>query len=121
MIEIGPLMRAMAVGTVLQVAMYGLGHFSRWIVVNAFDFGGMMISASASYLYAMETGKGFFPGATAGAVIGGLCGFIGIALSAALGDSAAAYIATVTAIAIMIGAVGGLFGQIAAKLRAMGY
>lgn len=121
MIKIGPLMRAMLVGTVLQVAMYGLGHFSRWVAVNVFDFGAMMISASAGYLYAMETGNGFFSGATAGAIVGGLCGFVGIALSAALGDSFVAYIATATAIAVMIGAVGGLFGQMAAKLRAMGY
>ena len=121
MIETGTLVRATLVGIILQAAMYVLGHFSHWIAVNVFDFGGMMISASAAYLYAMVTGRGYFPGATAGAIIGGSCGFLGIALSAALGDSRTGYIATATAIAVFVGAVGGIFGQIAAKLRAMGY
>lgn len=119
MIELKPLLRAALVGIVLQVAMYVLGHYSAWVAANVFGFGGMMISAVAGYLYAMDTGNGYFAGATAGAIAGGLCGFIGIALSAALGDSETAFIATGTAIAVMIGAVGGLFGQMAARLRAM--
>ena len=121
MIVLRPLVIATVVGIVLQVAMYVLGHFSRWIAVNVFDFGGMMISASAAYLYAMASGKGYFSSATGGAIAGGICGFIGIAFSAALGDSRASYIATATAIAVFVGAVGGIFGQMAATLRAMGY
>lgn len=121
MIQLTPLVLTTIVGIVLQVTMYGLGHFSQWIAVHVFDFGGMMISASAAYLYAMVTGKGWFTSATAGAIAGGIAGFIGIAFSAALGDSRMEYIATATAIAVFVGAVGGLFGQMAANLRAMGY
>ncbi|MBU6442869.1 MAG: hypothetical protein KGR48_03070 [Alphaproteobacteria bacterium] len=121
MIETGTLVRATLVGIILQAAMYVLGHFSHWIATNVFDFGAMMISASAAYLYALGTGRGYLTGATAGAVIGGTCGFLGIALSAFLGDSRVGYIPTATTIAVFVGAVGGIFGQIAAILRAMGY
>lgn len=120
MIEIRALLRAAVVGIVLQVAMYVLGHFSTWVAANVFWFGGMMISAVTGYLYAMDAGSGYFAGATGGAISGGGCGFIGIGLSAALGDSVPSLIATWTAIAVMIGAIGGLFGQMAANLRAMG-
>jgi hypothetical protein len=120
-IETGTLIRATLVGIILQVAMYVLGHFSHWIAVNVFDFGAMMISASAAYLYAMMTGRGYFSSATAGAVVGGTCGFLGIGLSALLGDSLVGYIPTATTIAVFVGAIGGVFGQLAAILRSMGY
>ena len=119
MIEWKVLLRATVVGIVLQAAMYVVGHFSVWFAVNVFGFGGMMISAVAGYLYAMDTGHGYFPGATGGAIAGGLCGLVGIALSVVLGETVSSYIATGTAIAVMIGAVGGVFGQMAANLRAM--
>ena len=121
MIETGTLIRTTLVGIILQVAMYVLGHFSHWVAVNVFDFGAMMISASAAYLYAMVTGRGYFSSATAGAVVGGTCGFLGIGLSALLGDSHVGYVPTATTIAVFVGAVGGLFGQLAAVLRSMGF
>ena len=119
MIELRPLLRAFLVGLVLQIAMYVIGHFSAWFAVNVVGFGGMMISASVGYFYAMETANGYFSGATGGAIAGGLCGLAGIALSAVLGDTAMVFIPIGTAIAVMIGAVGGLFGQMAANWRAM--
>jgi hypothetical protein len=112
-------MRAIIVGLVLQIVMYVTGHFSAWFAVRVFGFGGMMISATAGYLYAMEAATGYFSGATGGAIAGGLCGFVGIALSAGLGDTLTSYIATGTAIAVMVGAIGGLFGQMAANWRAL--
>ena len=121
MIETGTLIRTTLVGIILQVAMYVLGHFNHWVAVNVFDFGAMMISASAAYLYAMVTGRGYFSSATAGAVVGGACGFLGIGLSALLGDSHVGYVPTATTIAVFVGAVGGLFGQLAAVLRSMGF
>ena len=119
LIDLRPLIRATVVGIVLQVAMYGMGHFSLWFAVNVFGFGGMMISATAGYLYAMDTAHGYFAGATGGAIAGGLCGLLGIALSVWLGDTDRGFIATGTAIAVAIGAIGGLFGQMAANWRAM--
>ena len=119
MIELKPLLRATLIGLVLQVAMYVIGHFSNWFAVQVFGFGGMMISATAGYLYAMDTANGYFSGATGGAIAGGVCGLAGISLSVVLGDTLMGFIAIGTAIAVMIGAIGGLFGQMAANWRAM--
>lgn len=120
MTDLKPLLRALAVGILLQVAMYGLGHYSKWMVINVFGFGGMMISAIAGYLFAMETGRGYFSGATGGAIAGGTCGLIGIALSVMLGDTLSSFIAIGATISVFIGAIGGLFGQMAANMRALG-
>ena len=111
------LLRAFIVGTVLQIIMVVLGHFVPWVVLHVFMFGGMMISATAAYLYAMHAGKGYFPGATAGAIVGGACALIGIVVSVELGETASGLIPGGTAVCVLTGAVGGLFGQMAANLR----
>lgn len=120
MIDYKPLQRATLVGLVLQILMYAAGHYSDWVQIHVFGFGGMMISASAGYLYAMDRGRGYFPSATGGAIAGGICGLTGIAISVLLGDTAQTFIATGATIAVFVGAVGGLFGQMAANLRALG-
>lgn len=120
MIDFKPLQRATLVGLVLQIAMYALGHFSDWVAINVFGFGGMMISAISGYLFAMDMGRGYFPSATGGAIAGGICGLIGIVMSVALGDTRQSYIATGATISVFIGAIGGLFGQMAANMRALG-
>ena len=118
MIDLRILVRALVVGTVLQVIMVVLAHFVPWVMIHVFEFGGMMISATAGYLYAMDSGKGYFPGATAGAIVGGGCALVGTAVSASLGDIATRVIPFGTAVCVLTGAVGGLFGQMAANWRA---
>jgi hypothetical protein len=120
MIDGKVLLRATFVGIVLQIAMYVLGHYVPWVRLNAFMFAGMMISATAGYLYSMDASLGWFAGATGGAIAGGVCGFIGVGLSVLLGDTPSTMLATLTAIAVLVGAVGGPFGQMAANMRAMG-
>ena len=119
MIDLRILIRALIVGVVLQVTMVVLGHFIPWVAYHVFEFGGMMISATAAYLYAMHAGKGYFPCATAGAVVGGLCGLVGIALSVVLKDTPSFVIPVGTAICVLTGAVGGLFGQMSFNWRAL--
>ena len=63
-------LKAIIAGTVLQAAMMVLGHFFPWIRVHVFLFGGMMISATAGYLYAMDYGAGFGRGIFGGAIAG---------------------------------------------------
>ncbi len=116
MIDAKILQRAMIVGSGLQVVMFVLGHFIPWVAIHAFMFGGMMISATAGYLYAMDLAAGYQRGALGGAIVGGVSALIGIAVSILIGDTPAYMIAFGTGISILTGAVGGVFGQLAARL-----
>jgi hypothetical protein len=121
MIDVKALERAILVGILLQITLMVLGHYSPWIRLNAFLFGGMMISATAGFLYAQDVGPGYARGALAGAIAGGVCGFIGIAVSVVLHDTAASFLALGTAITVLTGAVGGLWGQVSFNMKRMGY
>jgi len=96
-----------------------IGHFSPFVREQVFLFGGMMISAVAGYLYAMDFAAGFGRGILGGAMAGGVCALIGIAASVALGDTPAFVIALGTAISTLTGAVGGFWGEIAARMQRM--
>ena len=117
MIDARILQRALIVGTILQVAMAVLGHFIPWIRVHAFMFGGMMISATAGYLYALDLAAGYQRGALGGGIVGGACALIGIAVSVLLADTQTFVLAFGTGISIITGAVGGVFGNLAARMR----
>jgi hypothetical protein len=74
----------------------------------------MMISATIGYLYAQDVSKGYGRGACGGAIAGGTCALIGIAVSVLLGDMAPKVLVLRTLICVLTGAVGGLYGQMAA-------
>jgi hypothetical protein len=115
------LLRATIVGIVLQLALAFGAHFFTYVANHYFLFGGMMNAATAGYLYGMASGKGYFPGATGGAIAGGLCALVGAGAAVLMQDASQTIIPLFTAICVVTGAVGGLFGQMAAKLRSMGY
>jgi hypothetical protein len=121
MIDRKALQRAIIVGTLLQVTLAVLGYYSSWILVHAFLFGGMMISATSGFLYAQDVGLGYARGAFAGAIAGGICGVAGIALSVALHDTPATFLWLGTAIALLTGAVGGLWGQLSFAMKSRGW
>lgn len=116
MIEPAILQRALIVGTILQVVMIVWGHFSPFVRDHVFMFAGMMISATAGYLYAMDYAAGFLRGMIGGAIAGGGCAFIGIACSVLLGDTALYILALGTTISVVTGIAGGFWGQIAARM-----
>src|ERR1700733_1804956 len=120
MIEQRPLLIATFVGTVLQVAMVLIGHFVPWVALHVFMFGGMMISATVGYLYARDVGRGYGFGAFGGAISGGICALLGIAVSVVLGDTQPFVLALGTSISVLTGAVGGVFGQMSAAILAWG-
>ncbi|HEY3637775.1 MAG TPA: hypothetical protein VGK90_06450 [Rhizomicrobium sp.] len=113
------LRRAIFVGTLLQVAFVLLAHFSGWIGTNAFLFAGMMISATAGYLYAQDVSKGYAMGAYGGAIVGVLCAIIGIGLSVLIGDMTVPVFLIRDLISLLTGAVGGIYGQMAADWRSV--
>jgi|HubBroStandDraft_6_1064221.scaffolds.fasta_scaffold1080260_2 hypothetical protein len=112
--------RAILVGTLFQVVAVVIAHFSLWIETHALLFGGMMISATMGYLYAQEVARGYVKGACGGAVAGGLCAIIGMAPSVLLGDMTPKMLGVRTLISILTGAVGGIYGQMAADWNRAG-
>jgi hypothetical protein len=114
------LQRAILVGTLFQVVAVVIAHFSQWIETHALLFGGMMISATMGYLYAQEVARGYVKGACGGAVAGGLCAIIGIAPSVLLGDMTLKMLGIRTLISVLTGAVGGIYGQMAADWNRAG-
>lgn len=109
------LKRAIIVGTPLQVLTVMLGHYGGLLAEHAigFLFAGMMISATMGYLYALDVSKGYGRGAYGGAIAGGVCA-LGIAVSVPLGDMGIPALLLRTLISVLTGAVGGLYGQMAA-------
>ncbi|HTT99895.1 MAG TPA: hypothetical protein VMF58_17730 [Rhizomicrobium sp.] len=118
MIDARILQRSTVVGTVLQLAMVIAGHFVPWVRDNVFMFGGMLISGVAGLLYAREVALGWWRGALGGAIAGGLCALIGIGVSVLLGDTPNFVLGLGTAISVVTGAVGGLWGEVGARIRA---
>lgn len=78
------LLVAAATGTIAQVLLVVSGHFASWIANNLFALGGVALSVAAGVIYARKSaGDQVLLG---GAVAGGVCAVIGIAVSALLGD-----------------------------------
>jgi hypothetical protein len=113
------LRRAALVGIVLQVALAVLAHYAPWIGAYANRLAGMMISATAGYLYAMDVGLGFRRGALGGAIVGGVSGLAGMMLAQSLGERPDDPLALWTMISVLTGTLGGVFGEIAIRWNAI--
>jgi hypothetical protein len=120
-IEFRALSRATFVGVVIEVVMVMIAHFAPWLRTHYYLFALMMIAATSGYIYAADTGRGFFTGATAGAVAGGICGFVGLGISVLLHDVVSTLLPIDTAVCVVTGAVGGLWGQVSANMRRAGW
>ena len=101
------LVNAIVIGTILQLAMVISGHWVAFIKMNVFAIGGMGISLLAGVLYARAARDSRGAAAVNGAIAGGVCALIGIAVSFALGDVAAAVLAFGTISSAVTGAIGG--------------
>jgi hypothetical protein len=113
------LKRVITAGAICQLGMVVAGHFFPWLRPHLFLFGSMMISGVVGLLYARDLAKGYGAGALGGAAGGCLCGIIAVASSALLGDQPDLYIPFGVIVCTLTGAIGGLFGQWDAKLRAL--
>lgn len=108
----GPaLLRATLLGTALQVAMVIAGHYVPTIAMM-FGILGATFSLVAGLAYArwarQVAGRS---GAVGGAIAGGVCALLGIAISVALGDVPALILAFGTASSTATGALGGATGS----------
>jgi len=75
--------------------------------MNVFAIGGMAISLVAGVLYARAARVARGPAALNGAIAGGACALIGIAISYLFGDVPAAVLGFGTASSAVTGAIGG--------------
>ena len=103
---------ATGIGLVLQLAMVFGGHYSP-AVAGLFAVGGMGFSLIAGFLYVWFAVKGSWGSdLTGGAVAGGVCALLGIAVSAALGDVPVTLLLLGTVSSVVTGAIGGAIGKL---------
>ena len=105
------LLIATAIGAALQIAMVIFGHFAPAFRQMGFALGGMGFSLVAGAVYARMSRGGWGPGLMGGAIAGGVCALIGIAVSAALGDVPPSLLILGTASSVVTGAIGGAVGK----------
>ena len=110
--------RALLVGVGLEVALMVACHFRPLLQMHYGLFGIMMIAGTAGLLYARDLARGYVMGALGGLVIGTACGVAAVATSNLLGDQPENFIPYAVMICALLGAIGGLFGQYAAWIRA---
>lgn len=102
---------ATLIGLVLQLAMVIGGHVSPDIK-NLFAVGGMGFSLVAGLVFANQARAGWSGDMVGGAISGGLCALIGIAVSAALGDVPFSLLLLGTTSSIVTGIIGGAVGKL---------
>ena len=105
------LIPALLLGTLLQVAMVVIGHYTV-AVASLFAPLGMAISLIAGFLYARWARVPRRDSVLGGAIVGGACALIGIIVSNALGDVPASLLFLGTLSSAFTGAIGGLIGEV---------
>jgi hypothetical protein len=114
MMDSKSLMIALAVGTVLQLAMIVAGHYVPFVRDKVFMLGGLALSLIAGAIYAKLAAGGWGASLSGGAIAGGLCALIGIAASVALKDTPAMILAVGTLGSAVTGLIGGAIGKLIA-------
>ena len=105
------LIRAVLIGTVLQLAMVLSGHYVPAIAAQ-FAIVGMLISLVAGVLYARAAKGGWGDSVIGGLIAGGVCAFIGILVSYLLKDVTVDILWMGTAGSAVAGLVGGAIGKL---------
>lgn len=103
---------ATGVGVVLQVLMVLTGHYLPAVKV-LFAGGGMGLSLVAGMLFAERARASWSVDLGGGAIAGGVCALIGIAVSVVLGDVAPGLLVIGTVFSVITGLVGGGLGKMA--------
>ena len=106
------LLIAFGVGLALQLAMVIVGHFVPMVKNSGFAIGGMAISLLAGFLYAKLTETGWGDSLVGGALSGGACALLGIAVSVLLKDVPVPVLGFGTAASAVTGLVGSALGRL---------
>jgi hypothetical protein len=101
------LRNATIVGIAVQLVMVISGHWIEFIKMNLFAVGGVVISALVGAMYARDARVTRSRSAVSGAIAGGVCALIGIAVSYLLGDVPPLILVVGTISSAIGGAVGG--------------
>lgn len=113
------ILRTALLGAILQ----GFVELAAWywagLGVVAILFLQAMAAATAGYLYGLVQGKGYGSGALGGAIAGGLGVVVGLAAALILAQPEIMPPIRSAGLAVLMGAVGGLFGQLGAVLRSL--
>jgi hypothetical protein len=117
MIDMKIFKRALAVGIALEVALVLCGWY-RPSFRPALLFACMLTAAVAGMLYGRDAGRGFLAAMLGGAVIGAVCGVVSVAGAGWLGEQPETFIPYGVMVMMLTGTVGGVFGELDARLRA---
>ena len=118
MVNLTILRRAILVGVVFELLLVVAAHFYPWLKPNFLLFGCMLLAGVAGLLYARDLARGYIAGALGGLVIGAACGVTAVGAANLLGDRPDQFLPYGVMICALVGAIGGLFGQYAAWIRA---
>src|SRR5258706_2227640 len=110
--------RALLAGALCEMGFILVGHYRPFLILHYGLFGCMMIAGTMGLLYARDLARGYISGALGGLVIGAACGLAAVGAANFLGELPDERIAYGVTICTLIGAIGGLFGQYAAWIRA---
>ena len=116
MIDLNILKRAALAGVLLAVALVTGGHLLPRYRPGLL-FGCMLIAGLAGLLYARDLGRGYGAGVFGGALAGAACGIAAVALASLLGDRPDLFLPYGVMVSALTGFVGGLFGQLDARMR----
>lgn len=111
--------RATLFGIITQVLLLLAARFLPWLENHALVFGGMMISSIAGYIYGKEVVADYKSCSLAGAIAGGTSGLIAVALAILIGLATESDLIKGTLVCILTGVVGGLFGQMSARMKTL--
>jgi hypothetical protein len=103
---------ATTIGLILQLAMVVVGHYVPAIREKGFAIGGMFFSLAAGLIYARMAQAGWGGALGGGAVAGGVCAILGIAVSAALKDVPPQILLLGTTASVVTGLIGGAVGKL---------
>jgi hypothetical protein len=112
------LIRAVAAGCACEAGFMLLGHYRPFLALHYGLFGCMVIAGTMGLLYARDLARGYVAGALGGLVIGAACGLAAVGAANLLGEKPDLFIPYGVMVCTLIGAIGGLFGQYGAWIRA---